>query len=467
MDQSPNICLPLALLLIAGTLWLPTLNASESGDPIEAYLLKGLDENPSHADSWRLLGRVYQKRGDIAGAKQAFQKSLDNDPYSAAALFDYGQVIADEEGQQAAFSYFQKVYEIAPESDYAKQLRELGIPEPQQSSEAINAVYEVLTPEEILQTDYQIQRFDESENLERRNRELNPVVQTDDDRFRFFLETGVLYNTNVTLAPISRQLSSIDAKSFQGFLAPEAEWIAYQGEKWRTGPLFRGYFTLNEENFKAFNLSSFQPGAFLERDLEWWGATHIQRFEYTQSHDFFDGEKIGLRHSATASITTILPSLDALYWYVTPSYSTFDAPVANPSQDSLDGFGLTFGMSRFFRTSLTWLPTWSLGPDLEWINTEGDNYRYFGAKVHADATIRLRENLDFIPSGNIGFRAYPDYASGGDRDELAYRLSSRLRYRWSDHISTSLVLNYDRFASGNPNFDAERFETGFVTTLLY
>lgn len=462
----------IGLLLPSCLFAVPRLvGADEPGPFIEEYLRNKLAEDPSHSDSWRLLGRIHEQRGETDAAREAYEKSLDCDPFSAAALFDYGQLLQAAGEHEVARVCFKKVIEFAPKSDYAMRLRKslwFDADETfENSSPVVATVYEEVDPEQILQAGYEIQRFDQSEELERRERTWDSDGTPSENELRFFMETGVLFNTNVTLAPISRQLNNIAASSFQGFAAPEIEWNAVRQENWQLGPLFRGYFTVNEREFNDFNLASFQPGAFVEHETESLGAIHIHRLDYVLSYDFFGQERLGMRHAVTASWTTILPNLDAVYYYVSPSYAVFDAVVAKPTLDSLDGFGMTAGVSRYFRTGWSSWPSWSTGLDFDYVNTEGDNFRYYGAKVHADLTCRITPKLDLIPQGNVGFRAYPDFRGDVNRDELVYRLSARLRYRWDDHVFTSLVVNYDRFATDFEAFDSERFETGFVTSVQF
>lgn len=460
-------CLTAFCALLLSFFGSPVAGAS---DDMEAYLQQRLQENPQHSDSWRLLGRFYHRQNKPDAANDTFKKSLELDPDNAATHFDFGQLLLSQGDTVRAREHFRRVYEVAPESVYAEKLRKQGHPEPGDLSESTPfqvALYELQDSEQILQAGYEIQTFDSSEELDRRVREFDRELKEEDRGWRFFLETGVLWNSNVTLTPISRQPSNVDAYSFQGILNPEIEWLAWDSEGRRAGPLLRGYFSLNQEDFQSFNLTSFQQGAFYEQDLFWNDVTHIGRFDYVYSVDRLGGDRFGDRHAVTASMTSVLPDLDVIYTYATVSFTQFDTPVIDPAVNSLDGPAYLFGLSRFFRTENPRLPTWSLGADLEHVNAEGDDFRYFGGKIHADATFQLAERLELIPSGNVGFRQYPDFTRTPDRDELTYRLAGRLRYRFTEIWSLSLVVNYDRFASDNLNFDTERWESGVVTTFIY
>lgn len=467
INQRLSICLILVLVLSeVGELSKP-VKASEQ---MEAYLLKRIEENPDHSDNWRLLGRFHHRRNRLDDATIAFEKSLKINPGNAAAHFDYGQLLESQGDIEQAREHYQRVYQIAPESEYADKLRKQGdLPnaETSESTPFSTALYELTGSEELLQVGYQVQTFDSSEDLERSLRQQDPQKSFIEDDLRIFLETGVLWNSNVTLTPISRQLTSADASSFQGVLNPEIEWLAWNDGQKRAGPLLRGYFSVNQDDFRSLDLASFQPGLFFERDLLWGEINSVARLDYVYSVDFLGQDRFGDRHATTASLTSILPNLDAIYTYARISYSEFDAPVTDPEINSLDGPAYSVGLSRFFQTESSRLPTWSLGTDIEFVNTEGDDYRYFGAKVFTDATIKLTKKLEFVPSGNLGFRSYPDFTGNPDRNELTYRLAARLRYRLTDHWSFSAVLNYDRFASDNASFDTERLESGILTTLHY
>jgi tetratricopeptide (TPR) repeat protein len=458
----------LLLTAIAVVLWgNPPL--AKASDDLESYLLKRIQETPQHSDSWRLLGDYYHRQHRDDEANEAFKKSLELDPDNAATHFNWGQLLEAQGDSRAARDHFQRVYQVAPESEYAESLHKMGYLESIETSQQTpfeTALYEIENSDKILQAGYEIQTFDASEDFKRRLRELDRDVAVPHKKFRLFLETGVLWNSNVTLTPISRQLVDADASSFQGFFNPEIEWRAWDSGQRRGGPLLRGFFTKNEQNLSQFDLASFQPGVFFEQDLSFDDWTHVARFDYVYAVDLLDGDRFGDRHSATASVTTILPDLDAVYSYATVSFSQFDAPVIDPGVNSLNGPAFMAGCSRFFRTDREFLPLWSLGADLEYVNAEGDDFRYLGGKIHADATFQLADRLELIPSGNVGFRSYPDFTGVPARDELTYRLSSRLRYRCSETWSVALVVNYDRFASDNDNFNADRFESGIVTTFL-
>jgi tetratricopeptide (TPR) repeat protein len=440
------------------------------GDPMFAVLQRMVVENPHRADTWRLLGRLHWRQNQIPAAIDCFGRALALQPDNAAAHADLGELLAQLGDHAAASWHFDQVMQIAPSSSYAASLVERGIRPPPAlaPAEAESPMPRNDSPQNIFAASYEIQTFDGADDLERRLNQLeSDVVSPPPKSLRAFVEFGALYNTNIALTPISRELAGDAADSFQSFLSPDLEWNALGQGAWRSGPLFRGYFTANEEHVRSLNLASFQPGGFVEHDAFWRDGQLIGRLEYVYSLDLLDGDSFGDRHAVTASLTAILPELDVIYAYVRTSLSDFADDGANPAVDSLDGPALTAGVSRFYQTGWFLLPTWSLGADVESADTQGADFRYRAINLHTDATVRLTSRLEFIARAGVGYRDYPDFTGPVSRDELTWRASGRLRWRWTDWLSSSLVVNHDRFASDNEDFDTQRTEAGVATTLLH
>ena len=436
-----------------------------------AMLQQRLATDPGHADSWRLIGRIHRKQGQLTLAIQAAKRSLDLDPLSAAAHFDYGELLSESGDALQAAVHFQQVFALAPDSSYAGELVNRGLRptgDPTSAAVAGAAIASQDDTDGVLQTvGYEIQTFDGADDLDRRIDQLTSDALPQLRRLRIFLETGVLYNSNVSLTPISRELTGSDAASLQGFFNPEVEWIAVHRGLWRSGPLARGYFTVNEGNWSAFDLASFQPGGFIERDIYWGGSDRIGRIDYVYALDLLDGDRLGDRHAITTSLTTIRPDADVVYAFLTTSFSQFDDDGPDPAVDSLDGPAVSAGISRFFQTSLGSLPTCSLGASVESADTEGADFRYNAFSLHGDATWQIGERWSLVPDGSIGYRNYGDFTGSVSRDELTWRIGSRLRWQPTPVFALSAVVRHDRFASDNETFDAERTEGGIVTTLLY
>lgn len=448
--------------------------ADEGQQAILRMLEKRVAEDPMHADSWRLIGRLHHRAGQHAAAQGAFERALQIDPQNVATHFDFGNHLRDFGNIVQANHHFREVYALAPESGYAQKLAERGtvfsdmppvLPDAGNSPDG--------SPEgerDLLQANYQIRSFDSSEEVEQRlgHPELDPApVVPLARRLRTYVEFGALYNSNVTLAPISRQLVDADASSAQGFLNPEIEWIWLDNEGTRMGPLARGYFTVNQSNLSDFNLASFQPGAFLERDQLFGREDLTGRVDYVYSLDLFGGDRLGDRHALTTSATSLRPDGDLVHLFWTIGFSQFDEDGAVPAVDSLDGTANTLGMSRFFAWDSAWIPASSLGASVESVDTEGADFRYSGASINGDFTLAFTERLSFIPEASAGYRSYGDFTGAVDRDELVWRVGGRLRWDWTTDMSISAVAGYDRFASDHELFDADRTQAGIVWTYLH
>lgn len=440
-------------------------------DPSLLPLLQQMvQEDPQAADTWRLIGRIHRSQGRQEQALDSYLQALTIQDDNAAAHFDLGQLLVELGNSEAAQTHFQMVMRYAPQSKYADQLVDAGFVQSPSGNAVANAGFEITGDEQprIEQTAYEIQTFDGADDLDRRLNELDlesPEVVKD---FQLYVEFGTLCNTNVSLTPISRELRSSNAASAQAFLNPDLQWTAIRNGTWRAGPRARGAFNVNESHQSGLNLASFQPGMFIEMDMPDLGQNQvIGRVDYVYSIDTLGGSRFGDRHSVTASATLISPEADVLYFYLMGSLSDFNNDGAVPAVNSLDGTSLTTGVSQFFSTDLVYLPTWSIGADLEFADTEGADYRYNSVNVHTNATIRLRENLDFIPSAGVGYRDYYDFTGSQSRDELTWRVHGKLKWQCTEHWAISGVAGYDRFATDNVNFDSERVEGGVVFTYSY
>ncbi|WP_153559004.1 tetratricopeptide repeat protein [Roseimaritima sediminicola] len=459
----------------------PAPPPASSTDPMLSMLYERVQRDPTHADSWRLIGKLQARGGNPTAATDALMRALEIDSHSAATHFDLGQLLWDAGDTASAQTHFQRCVAIAPHSDYARRLREAGRAPPLEngaaatpvavSSDVAYALAErsagATEDEPLKPVGYEIQTFDGADDLDRRLDLLRSDADPTLKRLRVFLETGMLYNSNVSLTPISRELADADAESFQGFLNPELEYVAFRREVWRGGGLLRGYFSVNESSQSEFDLASFQPGAFLERDFQVGSSEWIGRLEHVYSLDLLGGDRFGDRHSVTASMIMIRPDLDVIYTYFTAAFSQFDQDGIDPQVNSLDGQSYTGGISRFFQTGNDWLPTYSLGMDLEAADTEGSDYRYWAASAHGDVTCQLAERWSLITTVGVGHRDYYDFTGPVSRDELTWRVHTKLRWQVSDAWSWALVAGHDRFASDNEDFDAERTEGGILATLNY
>lgn len=445
----------------------------QGGDAMLESLRTRLRANPEHSDSWRLLGRLHRKRGETSEAMFCFGHAVQLDPESAAARFDFAETLVQQGKAEEARLHYRRVIDLAPESSYAREVPEefAAIPAAELEDGAFERGFldegEASAAEAVAPATWEIQTFDGAADAERELERRFPPVDFPEKRVRLFIEGGATWDSNVTLTPISRELIDSDAAAFKGFLNPEAEWIACSSDDWRSGPLARGYFSVNEGNYSDYDLASFQPGGFVERDGEWFGRDVTTRLDYVYSLDLLGGERFGDRHAVTLSATALREDGDVIYAYATGSYSDFDDDGSDPVADSLDGPAVSAGVTRFFRTGGSRIPTFSLGADTTLVETDGTDFRYVGASVRGGLTWQIAERWQFAPDASLGFRDYFDDSSAPRRSDLVGRLGGKLRWRWTETLSVSAVCNWNRFASNDEAFDAERLEAGVVTTFLY
>lgn len=455
--------------------------ATSEDDTLLIYLTARARKNPQHSDTWRLLGNRQTALRNPLAALDALERALELDPHNAAAHHDLGRVLQSIGDNVGADHHFRQCVICAPRSDYASSLREAGLvqlPEPLNSDRATNQASNVANlgtndraterndSLEAATIGYRIQTFDGADDSERRLDQLRSDATPPLKRLRLFVESGLLYNSNVSLTPISRELANVKAESLQALFNPELEWIALHRDTIRAGTIGRSFLTVNESDKSSLNLSSVQPGLFVERDFLWKDCELIARIEYLYALDLLGSSRLGDRHSATASLITISPDLKVTYAYVTASNSQFRDDGFNPGSDSLDGPSVTGGLTRFYRTPISWLPTYNLGLDLETASTEGSDFRYRAVTGHGETTVAFRSNWQWLTSWGVGYRDYYSFSGPVNRDQLTWRLQAKLRWQYNDPIAFALFAGHDRFASDNVEFDAERTQGGLLMTLL-
>ena len=313
------VCCVLALTVICAN--------AQSGNPIakgdvEKYLQRKLAENPHDASAWRLLAKYYRRQGDDQQALDALEKSIGFDSKNAVTHFDLAELHADRRNFLQAEQHFHRVIELSPESDYARQSRSfLGLKEEPSGSTEIQPVGFEVSSLRGSQTPFQ-----RSNPFDERIRRANSPT---DDYF-VFVETGVLYNSNVALSPISRELAPQDSASAQFFVAPSLEWTAIRNGNVSAGLKMDGNFNLNDANFREFNLQSYRPGWFVEKSIELEQFQLIPRFDYDFTHDEFQGETFGNRHELTISSTLLWNEGDSSYLYWTLDNTKFSSQGSVP-----------------------------------------------------------------------------------------------------------------------------------------
>ncbi len=201
-----------------------------------------------------MLGRLRLQRGDWEGAMQALEYAVTLDQLSAAAFFDYGQAAARLGHLDAARVALERVQKIAPESDYASDAGSLL-----DELESADGGVQLAT--------YELRTFD-GENLRPLIApEITSKEPTWDDVIDLRIDLGAQYNSNVTLAPSSRELSGQQRDSAQGMGALSLRWAVIHSDVLRFGPSFDTDFTLNERNIDRYDLQSFRPGPSPKRRL--------------------------------------------------------------------------------------------------------------------------------------------------------------------------------------------------------
>tara|TARA_R110002072_G_scaffold238769_3_gene396480 strand:- start:131724 stop:133034 length:1311 start_codon:yes stop_codon:yes gene_type:complete len=426
-------------------------------------------DEPENASNWRLLGKWKLKQNDLTGAKQALETSQRLDPQSAATQFNLATLWEALGNVNAAADHAVETIEIAPESSYAAEARGLlarinrTLPQPDlfqgEVSEPVGSV---------VQAGYEITRFDGSA-LSDDAEEMVPEALPPASPWRVRVETGAVYNSNVTLSPVNRELYPGKRDSAQFFAAPELEYRAFSTDDWAIGSTFLGHFTFNEDSFRNLNLQSYQPGAFLERVFAATPNVHVARLQYGFAHDEFGGKTLGNRHTIMASAATVWESQDLTFCYFSTDYTSIsgDGPVF--SVTGRDGLTYRAGAAHTFACDQAFLKSIRFGVDGEHADLNGSNYRYQGVSLYTALEMPITEKLKFDLEGGWGYRDYFDFdtSSSPSRNENIWRAGCRLTHQLNNHWSLAGVFNYDRFDSENPLFASDRYLTGLVLIAEY
>ncbi len=447
---------------IAGAVWVfVCLAASEFGmsqghgaefADREARLRARVTGRPDDGSSWRVLGRYLLQEQRHTEALDVLQQATKLSPTSAAAHFDLGKAWQALGESEFAAESFRTAIELAPDSDYAesaqRELRTLGSDAAPQDA--------------ILPVDYRIRRFDGSERADRVEPLDSPVLSSWKDRFSLNLEMGVLYNSNVTLAPLSRELSRSSSRSAQLFVEPDMVFAVFDEPAWRSGPTLRGHFTVNEGNLRQFNLQSYRPGWFMEYFYFRGEQSFVPRVAYEFTHDEFNGRTLGNRHALLSSVTAYWNGEQSsmLFWSLDTSNFLNDGVM--PSVTSQDGVTNALGVTHDITLPYA---HWRLirgGAEVSHASTTGSDYIFNGVNIFASAAFPLAAGLELSVTGSVGYRQYPDFEFTPSRNEIIWRGGAELRKRFTDHISGAFVFNYDKFDSQNPLFASQRYVSGIV-----
>ncbi len=413
----------------------------KSNDVIYGALEQRVAEDPGDASAWRLLGRIHLERQQLEQAVNANTKAVELAPNSAGGHFDLARaLLASDETEQAAY-HFAEVVDLAAESDY-------GI-EAASYLQTINDSNVVppradLEPNRFGGVTFQ-SAFAKSFGL------------------KALVDVGSAYNSNVLLAPILRESVGQGPGSAQMFVSPQVEAILFSESAWESGISFNGYFTFNETHIQEFNVQDYQPGAFVERSLDVGQYDWTVRTQYEFSLNEFQGAFFGRRHAITSSIATERTSSTHLvYWSI--DYSDFANDGTIPSQSSLDGWTNTLGTMRAIYDVLPALNVVRCGIDFQNANLRGDDFAYRGIFTYLETETQLPMDFWLELEMGGGYRDYPNFVGDPSRNEVLWRAGVELSRDWSRHCTITAFSTYDRFASRNELFDAERYYTGLMTT---
>lgn len=451
----PRWLLAAALSVVAGGVTVDVVAAQSAAGPsaetadFEHRLRGRLLQNPDDASAWRMLGHVWLEEGETERAAAALEQAIFLDSISVAARFDLGRARQQLGELEAAAALYQEVADLAPESEYGQQAA---------------ALLEEIAPElSVTPVDYRIRRFDAFRDEPAEER----IEQAESERlwgYSLSVDTGLLYDSNVALSPTSRGLVPGTRESFQLLLAPEAEFALRQGRGWQTGPTLAGNFTLNEGNFRNFNLQSYRGGWFIEGDRWDPTGTYLPRVDYQFTLDEFAGNTFARRNALTPSLIRYWSDDEASTFYWALDYTDFAADGALPSVTSRDGWSNTLGVTHDLALPYRYLRLVRGGFLVERADTVGSDARYNGVALSAQAIFPLYERTEATLRGGWGYRDYPDFISGVPRDENILSAGAELRYYASEFLSAALILSWDRFDSRNVLFEADRLVAGMILT---
>lgn len=443
-----------AVLTLALLLGQSQLQAFES-EAIVASLEKRLKESPADATTWRMLGRIRLKNGQLDLARSSLLRALELDPELVSAHFDLANTLQAMELSEDAAEHYAAVIRLAPDCEYASEA-ELALLKMDEADE---------NQSKVTLASWEIKRFDGSEYNQEQSE--TPVEAVIPKFWSLRLEIGALFNSNPGLAPISRSLTPAVPETFQGVFSPELELRLFECSAFTFGSMFRGTFTLNEGNVRSLNLQSYQPGIFFEKVFLQESSVLVGRAEYLFSHDEFDLKTLGNRHTVFASLASVAPSGSMTFGYVSVDNTNFMNDGLVPQTTSQDGWTTALGLSHRFALNRRWLKSVRIGADGRYANLDGANFRFAGASLFADSEIPLTTTVTFKPEAGWGIRDYFDFTGTPSRNENIWRYGARLEKRFNSALTLAAVFNYENFDTKNTTFAAERYTAGIVTIFSF
>ena len=445
-----------ATLLAIAALSADVVDAAPPSDGILLRLQERALERPNDGAAWRLLGRAQLERGQITEAQDSLERSVKLSPESVAAWFDLGRVYMAADQPRQAEECFATAIGLDPQSEYAAKAKTL--------KSRLNLEAE---DEGIQQAGYSVREFDGSEFLDQLEDTDPPLRSLIKDRMDLRLDTGFLYNSNVALAPLSRQLAPGDRESFQWFASPDLQLGLFDEGSWRTGPTLRGQFTLNEDEFDRFNLQSYRPGWFAEWFFFQGGRAIVPRVAYEFTYDRFGGSTLGNRHALLTSLGTFWDDTHATFLFYSAEHTNFLNDGILPAVTSQDGWTNTLGISHDVLMCYDHLRLLRGGVDISRADTDGTDFSYNGFNMFLEGVFPLAPTWELTLVGGWGLRDYFDFEFEPSRNEDIWRAATELRKRINTNTSVAAVFNYQKFDSQNPLFAAERYVGGVQLELEY
>jgi hypothetical protein len=425
----------------------------QSPEQIKRDLRKRVDADPKDAAAWRMLGRACIEDGDWDGAVKALERALAIDNQSAAIYFDYGCVAEHLGRDEIAAAAFNNAIYLAPDSEYA--------------GESADRLALMESADGIKLASYDIRTFDGSN--------LIPLIlprQKEDgsywsDRVNARLDLSAQYNSNVSLAPSSREINTNREASAQGAAAFSFNYAAINTREFRFGPSFDSDFTLNEPNVREFDLQSYRPGVFADGRWEAGGLTFKPRIAYSFDYDLFDGQTFGNKHSVALSSGAVWSPEQVSTLYYAFDLNNLMNDGVDPNLSSQDGASNAVGVVHDFINS-DWLwRSFRFGTDFQNVNTRGDNFRYYAVSAYSQTVVALSSTVNLKLRGGYAFRDYPDFQGNPSRNTNIIRAGAELRKFFDHGISVAAFGQYDHFASRNSQYERTRFLSGVVTTWEY
>jgi hypothetical protein len=432
----------------------------EVADPLLQPLRNRVAQQPDDAVGWRLLGAVYERHGELVLARDAYFHAVQHDPENAAARCGLGRVLVTLGDFDGAVSQLQQAVWLAPDSHYAEESRSLidTLPDaargPTEAEDDVEEDRSMFIQPVNFVTDW----------LKGPALTESPVSEYRASAFDLSVDLGLQFNSNVELAPISRQLSPFEDGSFQTFLAPDMEYAVIDNSYWRLATNFYGFFNFNEGHLDTYNLEHYEPGVSLERYVLWHDMQLVPRLAYNYSYDAFQGERFGVRHAIAGSLTTLLEDGQSWLTYLQIDQTNFDDDGLDPTISSLDGWSYTLGGSYATEVDSPHLELIRTGVDLQLADLDGSSYSYQGVMLYVSAELPMFWHCLAVIDLGWGFRDFPDFEFSPSRNENIWHAGIDLERPISEHWSITGTFEYDRFASRNELFDADRFVAGAYLT---